>query len=216
MIKAIIFDMDGVISDTQKLHSQVESQLLARHGIKISPKEISKKYSGVRTKEFFEDLLKGKNCDLDELIDMKWKEMKKLASLNADEIPGAIKLIKKLRNEGFVLAVASASNLDYVKTILNSLNIIPYFKTIVSGDMVSKGKPDPESFLLAAKKINLNPKECLVIEDGISGMEAAKKAGMNCIGLVSDKNRSYPTFNLVLSLGEVYGTISNILNLQKT
>ena len=69
--------------------------------------------------------------------------------------------------------------------------------------MVSKGKPNPESFLLAASKIKVTPEKCLVIEDGVSGMEAAKSANMKCIGLVNDKNKSYPTENLVVSLSEI-------------
>ncbi|MBU1202124.1 MAG: HAD family hydrolase [Nanoarchaeota archaeon] len=79
--------------------------------------------------------------------------------------------------------------------------------------MVSKGKPDPESFLLAASKIKVSPEDCLVIEDGISGMKAAKTAGMYCIGLVKDKKAVYPTKNLVTSLFEVTSEyISNLKN----
>ena len=69
--------------------------------------------------------------------------------------------------------------------------------------MVSHGKPDPEIFLLAASRINIKPQECLVIEDGISGMEAAKSAKMKCIGLVEKKSKNYPTKNQVLSLFEI-------------
>ena len=76
MIEGIIFDMDGVISDTQILHSKVESKLLSKYGIEISPEEITEKYSGVKTKEFFESLLKNQQTsyDLDSIMEEKWKQ----------------------------------------------------------------------------------------------------------------------------------------------
>ncbi len=205
MIKAIIFDMDGVISDTQKLHSKVEAELLKRFGIEISTEEITQKYSGVRTKDFFEDLLKIQDQDynLDELMHEKWEKMQALASKAVDPIPGAIELIKRLHAEDYPMAVASASNLNYVQSVLKTLGVFSYFSFVVSGDMVSKGKPDPESFLLAAAKIGVQAKNCLVIEDGTSGMQAAKKGNMHCIGLVKNKQEQYPTQNLVLSLAEI-------------
>jgi len=205
MIKGIIFDMDGVISDTQKLHAQIESKLLSRFGIKLSPEEISKKYSGVRTRDFFNELLQTQKqaYNVDELMAEKWQEMRKFAAESIDPMPGAIELIKKLAAGKYPMAVASASNIDYVKTVLETLDIYSYFSALVSGDMVSKGKPDPESFLLAAIKINIAPENCLVIEDGVSGMQAAKNANMYCIGLVKNKDENYPTKNLVLSLSEI-------------
>ncbi len=204
MIKGIIFDMDGVISDTQKLHSKVESELLSRYGINISPLEITEKYSGVRTKEFFDDLLKKQNkkYDLDLLMQEKWSQMEKFAAESVSGIDGSVELIKRLYSN-YPLAVASASNLNYVKTVLKTLGVIDYFSYIVSGDMVSKGKPDPESFLLASSKIKIPPENCLVIEDGVSGMQAAITGNMKCIGLVTDRSKSYPTKNLVTSLSEI-------------
>lgn len=197
--------MDGVISDTQKFHSQVESELLSRYNINIPPMEITRRFSGTRTVEFFDKLLKEKGVkyDLGSLIDEKWVRMEKLASLSVGEIKGSTDLIKRLYHEGYILAVASSSDLKYVKSVLTTLEVITYFSYIVSGDMVSKSKPNPEIFLLAATKINLRPEECLVIEDGINGMEAARRAGMKCIGLVEDRSQNYPTKYLVTSLSEI-------------
>lgn len=197
--------MDGVISDTQKLHSKIEAELLSRYGIKITPSEITAKYSGVRTKEFFDDLLKEQNQEynLDLLMEEKWSQMEMYASESVDAIEGSIDLIRKLHNENYPLAVASASNLDYVRTVLRTLDVIDHFSYIVSGDMVSKGKPNPESLLLASSKIGIPPEYCLVIEDGVSGMQAANTGGMKCIGLVGNLSKSYPTKNLVTSLSEI-------------
>lgn len=205
MIQGIIFDMDGVISDTQKLHSLVECELLNRHGIGITPEEITRKYAGVRTKEFFDALLSqcGQEYDLEELAKEKWIKMEELAAESVDEIPGSVELIKMFYQNRLPLAVASASNLKYVQSVLGTLKVADYFNSLISGDMVSKGKPDPEIFLLAASKINVSPENCLVIEDGVSGMIAAKSANMKCVGLVQNKEKEYPTRNLVASLSEI-------------
>lgn len=205
MIKGIIFDMDGVISDTQKLHAKVECEILNKYGVNITPDEITKKYAGVRTEEFFIDLLNQQKIqyDIEELMKENWNKMAELAAESVDAIPGSIGLIKRFYNDGSSLAVASSSNFNYVQSVLNTLAVINYFSTIVSGDMVKKGKPDPESFLLAANKINIQPEHCLVIEDGISGMEAARAVNIKCIGLVKNMDDKYPTKNLVLSLSEI-------------
>lgn len=205
MIKGIIFDMDGVISDTQKLHSKVESELLSRFGIDMTPEEITKRFSGVRSREFFDDLLskQNKKYDLSFLMNEKWDKMEKLASESVDEIPGSIDLIKMFYGMKLSLAVASSSNLKYIRSVLKTLGVTDYFSAIISGDMVRKGKPDPEIFLLAASKINIEPEKCLVIEDGVNGMEAAKAGKMKCIGLVNDKKGNYPTRNLVTFLSEI-------------
>lgn len=197
--------MDGVISDTQKLHSKVESELLSRYGVDITPAEITKKYSGVKTKEFFDDVLKKQKqkYDLEPLLEEKWLKMSELAKKSVDSIQGARELVEELSVNNYKLAVASASNSNYVNTVLRKLEMKDYFLAVVSGDMVEKGKPNPESFLLASSMLNVAPENCLVIEDGTSGMEAAKLAGMKCIGLVEDKRRKYPTSNLVNSLSEI-------------
>jgi HAD superfamily hydrolase (TIGR01509 family) len=205
MIKGIIFDLDGTISDTQKLHAKVESDILARYGVEISPEEITKRYAGMNTRKIFEELISQQTTeyDLEKIMDEKWRRMEELASISVEPMEGAIPLIQKLHKEAFVLAVASASNVKYVENVLEKLNVRNHFSFLVGGDMVSKGKPDPESFLLAASKIGVEPTHCVVFEDGRSGMVAAGLAGMKCVGLVANKEQEHPTKNLVTSLCEV-------------
>jgi len=214
MIEAVIFDMDGVISDTQCLHAQVESEILKRYEINFTPEEITHKYAGVKTEEFFKELLdqQSKRYDLNEILDEKWQKMGEYASKSVNSIDGSPTLIKNLYIQ-YPLALASASNFNYVDSVLNTLKIKDYFSAIVTGNMVKNGKPDPESFLLAAKKINTKQKNCLVIEDGRSGMEAAHRANMYCIGLVPDTSKDYPTKNLVTHLSQI--TPEFIVRLQK-
>lgn len=203
MIKAIIFDMDGVISDTQKIHSKADSEILNRFGVKITPEEITEKYSGVRVKDFFGELLEGREYNLNELIREKNEIVTKLAKVSVEPIEGSQELIKKFSEKKLLLAVASSSSYIYVETVLNKLNVLRYFNHIITGDMVVEGKPDPEIFLTAAKRLNVQPEECLVIEDAIRGMQAARSAGMFCIGLVKNKKKMFPSRNLVNSLKEI-------------
>lgn len=193
MTQSFIFDMDGVISDTQSIHSKIEANLLNRFGVSILPFDITDKYSGVHTKDFFQELLE-KNIDIDALLEEKWIVMAKEISKNGvREIVGATKLIKKLQKK-HTLAVASASPLHFIETVLSSLQLNKYFSCIASAEEVKLGKPAPDVFLLAAKRLNTEPKNCLVIEDGISGMIAAKKAQMYCIGIVHDQHLDYEKF----------------------
>ena len=206
MIKAVIFDMDGVIANTQKTHSALEVQILKRYGVDISPKELEKRYAGVRVKQLFTEMLKDapdKTYDVEALVIEKRKRMMELANIGVEPIPGSPPLIKTLHEANFKLAIGSASQENYVEKITTSLGLRKYFEALSTGDMVEKGKPNPDIFLLAAKKLSVKPENCLVIEDGVSGMIAAKKAGMKCIGLVEDKLEEYPTKNLVESLSEI-------------
>ncbi len=203
--KGIIFDMDGVISDTQKLHSQAESDILAQYGVSLTPAEISRRYSGVKTSEFMADLLKGQKdtVDMAALMENKRAQMNKLASGGIDPIPGIFELLAYLKNCHMKIGLASASGRGFIDLVLDHLNIRSYFDAITSAEEVSQGKPAPDIFLLAAKKLELQPGDCIVIEDGISGMTAAKKAGMKSVGLVpKDTDIEYPADVIINSLDE--------------
>lgn len=206
MLKAVIFDMDGVISDTEKTHIIVETTLLKRFGVEVDGEELSDKYAGVPSKVFMKKILDdhGVKTDIDKLIDEKWAMVTDLITQKLDPVPGVLELIDKLKNKGFKLAVGSSSTPKFVNLTLDKLDIKDKFDAVVTIDDVENGKPSPDIFLLAAKKLGVAPEECLVIEDGRSGMQAAKSAGMRCVGLVKDKNRKdYPADFLVENLDEI-------------
>lgn len=199
---AVIFDMDGVISDTQTLHAAVESELLARYGVVLSPEEITAQYAGVKTSEFFVDLLKDTEANVPELLKEKWMRAAALAEQGVNAVPGAIELIQALHAEGIPIGVSSASARPYVEMVLGKLDVKKYILESTTGDEVEHGKPDPMIFLSTAKKLGMEPKDCLVIEDGKSGMIAAKRGGMACIGLVYDE-KEYPVDKRVSDLRQV-------------
>lgn len=200
MKTTVLFDMDGVISDTQDMQAEIESQLLKRFGILIPGKEITKRYAGVKTSEFFKDLLDKKKAvyDIDKLMDEKRKKVITNVKKELNEIPDSVELIKKLHKDGYKLAVASASNRKLVEIILKKLKIKKYFLAVITGDDVKKGKPNPESYLLAARSVHSKPSECIVIEDGVNGMQSGKNAKMFVIGLVPKNSKlEYPADLLV-------------------
>jgi len=205
-MKAVIFDMDGVISDTNFLQSKIEEEILEKCGISLSYKEITEKYAGMSDKEFFTKVCKDfkKRCNVNKLIKEKWKRILAKAKMKKIKpIKGSIRLIKKLKKAGFKLGVASASRKDFIKLVLSQLKILNYFDAITSSTEVKKGKPNPEIYLLTAKKLKVAPKDCIVIEDGKLGMLAAKRAGMKCIGLVKNKNEKYPADKIVSDLTQL-------------
>lgn len=213
MIKGIIFDMDGVISDTQNLQAMVEEKLLQSYGIQMSAEEITEKYAGIADREWFTMLIEDfkLKTDIENIIKEKHQNLLKVAKNNIKSIPGAIELIKSSKN-CFKLALASASLHEFISLVLKELKLENEFDVVISSTDVEKGKPNPSIFLLAAERLNLKPEECLVIEDGINGMVAAKTAGMKCIGLVKIKDyKKYPADLLVNSLKEInFNDLQNI------
>lgn len=206
MNKAVIFDMDGVISDTQKYHSEVESKLLERFHIQISPRELANKYAGVSDEEMFTEIFNKHGTaikNLPAILAKKWELMRKISKKNIKAIPYALDLVISLKNKGFKLAVTSASRKTYILYILKILGIADKFDVIVSAEEVKRGKPAPDIFLLAVKRLAIRANEVIVIEDGLSGMLGAMKAKIKCIGLVSNKNGHYPATKIVTSLKQL-------------
>ena len=203
---AVIFDMDGVISDTQSIHSNAEAYILQRYDINIDPSALSAEFAGITDKIMFETIFERfgrKDITVEEVLESKWEEMERLVAGGIKEIPGAVALISRIYNQGIPLAVASGSPLRFIERVTESLNIRHYFQCLVSADEVPNGKPAPDVFLEAARRLSVLPRKCIVIEDGVSGMTAAVKAEMWCVGLVNDLSWQYPAHRLVRSLDEI-------------
>jgi len=208
-IKAVIFDMDGVISDTQSLMSRVESEFLREHDVNLSPEEITKRYAGTTSGEMLTNafsLFKKPIENLDSLIQERRERIDRAVVGNIVEVPGTRLFIQNLKAKNMPTAVASASRVSFIELVLQSLGLREYFDAIASSDEVPRGKPEPDVFLLAAQRLGVSPDACLVIEDGAHGMVAARRAGMSSIGLVrrGELDKSvYPADFLVRSLEDV-------------
>src|SRR3990167_6439643 len=180
-IKAVIFDMDGVIADTQTIHNETNAEILQSYGIPLSSKDMSK-FAGIPNKNTFADLFKkyNVNADVDKAVSKKWGLTKE-----KNAIPGVLDFIQELDNNKFKIAIASSSTADFIDHVLLSLKIKEFFTVIVNGNEVKKGKPNPDIFLKAAEKLKVKPSNCLVFEDAPAGIQAAKNAGMKCIAITT-------------------------------
>ena len=183
MIRAVIFDLDGVIVESEDAHIQAEKQTLRKYRVNISTEELHK-FTGTTAKAFFTEII-GKNklnTTFEEINNQKEEILLKLLGQDAEPTHGVLNLIQKLRQKGIKLAIASSSTRRLVDYVLKKMNITRLFDCVVVAEDVEFSKPDPEIFLKAAKKLAISPSHCLVIEDAKLGVEAAKRAGMKCIG----------------------------------
>ncbi|MFH1588500.1 MAG: HAD family phosphatase [Candidatus Diapherotrites archaeon] len=189
MINTIIFDMDGVIAKAEIQHAKADQKALNELNINCSI-EYLLTTKGIPSKEVFEKILIEKKIktDLNKLSDKKQEYLLEFIKKEIKPIIGAKELIQRVHNAGFKICVGSSARRKEINLILESLNLIQYFNSITSVDDVAFGKPDPSIFLKAAKKENTLPENCLVIEDSQYGIEAAKRAGMKCIGFKAKGN----------------------------
>lgn len=190
MLKAVIFDLDGVIVDTVPIHFKAWKKMFAEYGIDFTFDEYKAKVDGIPRTDGARAILK----DLDD------KELEKAATrkqkfyleyLKADKIPAydtTIALIKDLVKRRVKAAVISSSK--NCKFIIDKIKLTKLLDAIVTGNDITKGKPDPQIFLLAAEKMKVNPKDCIVFEDAVLGVKAAKNAGMFSVGVDRYKDKS--------------------------
>ncbi len=186
-IKGCIFDLDGVIVDTAKYHYLAWKRLAAELGFDFS-EEDNERLKGVSRMASLEILLEIGGLSFDEETKIALAAKKNqwyvdyITVMNEDEVlPGAKQFIENVRAAGLKAALGSASK--NALTILNRLKLTDCFDAVIDGNKVSKAKPDPEVFLLAAQELGLPPQNCVVFEDAKAGVEAAKRAGMRCVGV---------------------------------
>lgn len=189
--KAVIFDIDGLLVDTETVAAKVATEVCASIGIELTIHE-QQQIVGVTAAKFFGDLFTQRSetkHNLSEII-LKFHnayEQKLPNSLKAFE--GAKSVPESLKSKGLLLAVVSGSTKKQVEMILNFLGIENLFDVIVTAEDVTESKPSPAGYLLAAEKLGVDPMSCVVLEDATVGVKAAKDAGMKVIGVRNNGNQ---------------------------
>lgn len=201
--KAVIFDLDGVIVCTDECHYKGWKKLADEEGIYFD-REINQRLRGVSRMESLEIVLEKANkaytaeekAEMAERKNNFYREyIKDLTP--ADVLPGVMDFCEKLRAQGVKLAIGSSSK--NTPAILKGIGLDTYFDAVADGNQITKSKPDPEVFLLAAKLVGIAPADCMVVEDAEAGVEAAIAGGMDVLGLgkaVENSNATYKAAGL--------------------
>lgn len=183
-IETIIFDMDGVIVDSEPLQVESYNQVLRKYNIFIS-KHRFKYFVGKKQSEIFAEIKENNQIEesIENLIAQKRDCYLKLVKAKMVAMPGLSNLVRCLKDKGLGIGIASSSPLADIKTILRCIKMEEQFDRVVSAENLEQGKPNPDVFLLAAKELNTTPEQCIVIEDTNVGVLAAKRANMKCIAM---------------------------------
>ena len=186
-LEAIIFDLDGILTDTAEYHYKSWKIPLKKEGIKFTKKD-NEKLRGLSRRDSIKTIVKEKKLNFSnkkekEIMNKKnmfYQDFIKELDKN-DMITGIFKILQTLKKRDYKLAVASASR--NAKAVIDSLGLNDFFEVIADGNSVENSKPAPDLFYYTAKKINIKPQNCLVIEDSKAGIIGAQKAGMKVIGI---------------------------------
>lgn len=187
MITTVIFDMDGVIIDSEPIHQALEFEMFQDLGLIISAEE-HKTYVGSSSIDMWNRIREKHHLKKTPEELLMYGRAKYWAALEQQRVPlveGSQELIIDLYEMGFVIQVASSATRPTVDKVIEHFQLQQYFAHRIGGDEVKRSKPEPEIFLRAAEQSKSNPGDCLVIEDSTNGVKAAKSAGMVCIGYIN-------------------------------
>lgn len=181
---AVIFDMDGVLIDSEPLHFEVDQLVLRKLNIHEG-KSYLERFVGYTNPAMWQIIKEEFSIEstIEELIDLQMTvKLSYLEQSNYEAIEGIKELLEELKSFKVPIAIASSSPRIFIEAVIKKIHIVDYFQDWISGEEVPKSKPEPDVFLKAAELLNVNPERCVVIEDSKSGAIAAKSAGMTCIG----------------------------------
>ena len=186
MFKGAIFDMDGVLIDSHPVHKRVWAQFLASLNKPVTEEELDFVLDGRKREEILQHFLGDLPTEQIREYGQRKNEIYWRCSTDLRTITGVEEFLGALAAEGIPMAVATSASSGRARDTLAHLGILRRFSALVTGDDVNKGKPDPEIFVRAAERLRYNPQDLLVVEDAVSGVKAAKSAGMKCLGIAAE------------------------------
>jgi HAD superfamily hydrolase (TIGR01509 family) len=183
-VRAVIFDLDGVLVDSEPNYFESERRLLADYGIDFTP-VMKRPYIGMSTKEMLDDVVPrfGIPERVDVLLARKNTYYLDIAARASTVYAETRHLLQLLYRRGYPLALASGSSPDVIDVVLSAAGLLDLFDLVVSAESVARGKPAPDLFLAAARGLGVEPAGCVVLEDSSHGVRAAISAGMRCIAI---------------------------------
>lgn len=187
--QAVIWDLDGVIVDTEKAHFKAWVRLFHELGRSLSYEEFLPTF-GRKNADILQGLL-GRDVPPSEMMPL-WEKKESYFREEAHGLrpfSGVKRLLSCAQTEGYLQAIGSSAPLENIVLLLDKLGFLDYFASIVSAEDILRGKPDPEVFLLAARRLGVAPGQCVVIEDAVAGIQAAKAAGMAAIAVTNSRSR---------------------------
>lgn len=191
MINTVIFDMDGVIIDSEPIHRELQQQKFERLGITISAEQYQG-FVGTSAKNMWQQLIVEHSLDisLDSLLEADIVEYRDylLAQPDLKPIEGIVPLLDQLQERQFQILLASSATPQSIETVMDIFDLQDYFLHKVSGATLTHSKPHPEIFEVTARLGQVAVEQCVVIEDSTNGIKAAKAAGMKCIGFLNPQS----------------------------
>ncbi len=180
----VLFDMDGVLVNSNPVHKQVIRQFCAEYGITISENFFLENISGRKNSEWIPLVFPGKTIgEIDRLADEKEQLFRNTFDPAAAVTPGLLSFLKELQNRQAPMAVATSAPEENAVFILERLGITGFFDAVLHSGHVTEGKPHPEIYIKAARALGLTPGACVVFEDSVAGVAAGRRAGARVVGL---------------------------------
>lgn len=193
-LRAILFDHDGTLVDSEPAHFRMWVSVLARYGVSLTEQQYIAHYAGVPNRASAIDVVRRFNLDVDPLEIARAKSTAAMKFLDDGAYPlmdGALAAITEFRRAGLSLAVVTGASAVGVHATFRANDLGRHFETVVSGDDVRENKPAPDCYLLALERLGLAASDCLALEDTRHGLQAARAAGIRCIALPTRLSRHH-------------------------
>ncbi len=198
MIKAVIFDMDGLLINSEPFWAQAELEIFPKYGINLTLDDC-KRMQGVSIREVVKYWYSQKpwtGATVEQVAEEITRRVVELIMEKGELMPGVIKTLEFFKQKGLPMAVASSSAPGLINLVLQYFDIEKYFEFYHSAKFEKHGKPYPDVFLTTAKKFGIEPEYCLVFEDSYNGILAAKRAGMKVVAVPYPENLNNPKFKI--------------------
>ncbi len=199
-LRAVVFDLDGILANTEDLYEQAGETVLARRG-KTYDAELREQIMGRPVVDAIKIMIDCHSLtdSIDDLIQECADMLVQLIASSLAPMPGAVSLINDLHSAGIPIAVATSATAEYADNVLTQLKLKPFFQFILTSADIQRGKPDPEIYLLAASRLGILPTQMMVLEDSANGCRAAVAAGAYTVAVPNrhTKNHNFPNVQFI-------------------